>query len=198
MRFFKFGKRNSQISSNTEKRPVTERPPNTKTPVVPSAQKEIHKPVVSSLPENKKEDIADFFTINIYDIFQYDPKPVRKGKGANGCPVEIFEVTLSEPELSTFFKVEILQYENKQYDLVFISKINEIKDDLKEFIDFSCEAFGPDFMNKGSFHANDLRDAVLGVFSRIWYNKARIDNTSFTLTLILFNITPKQEKIIRY
>jgi hypothetical protein len=192
MRFFKFGKRNSQTSSNIKKELVTEGSPNTEIPVAPPAQKEIHKPFVPFPSKNKKEkeDIADFFIINIYDIFKYDPKPVRKDKGANGRPVEIFEATLPEPELSTFFKVEILQYENKQYDLVFISKTNEIRDDLKEFIDFSCKAFGPDFMQKGSFHANDLRDAALGVFSRIWYNKVRIDNTSFTLTLILFNITP--------
>jgi hypothetical protein len=185
MRFFKFGKHNSQTSSDIEKEPVAEGPPNTKTPVEPTVQKE-------------KEDIADFFTIKIYDIFQYNPKPVGKGKGANGRPVEIFEVSLPEPELSTFFKVEIRQYENKQYDLVFISQTNEIRDELKEFIDFSLEAFGPDFMNKRSVNANDLRDAALGVFSRIWYNKARIDNTSFALTLILFDITPEQEKIIRY
>jgi hypothetical protein len=194
MRFFKFGKRDSQTSSNPEKEPVTEGPPNTNTPVVLPVQEETYLPPVSLPPEKEKEDMADFFTINIYDIFQYDPKPVKKGKGTNGRPVEIFEVLLPEPELSTFFKVEILQYENKHYDLVFISRTNEVRDDLKEFIRFSCEVFGPDFMNKGSFNANDLRDAALGVFSRIWYNKARIDNTSFALTLILFNITPGQER----
>jgi hypothetical protein len=193
MGFFKFGKQHSQTSSNTEKAPETERPLSIETPVTPPVQKEIPTPL-PSLPSEKKEkeDVADFFTVNIYDIFKYGPEPVRKGKGANGHPVEIFELELPELELSAFFKVEIHQYENKKYDLVFISNTNEAGDRLKQFIDFSGKAFGPDFMQKGSFNANDLRDAALGVFSRIWYNKVRIENTSFTLTLTLYGITPER------
>lgn len=191
MGFFKFRKNNSQTSLNIKKEPVTEKTQNVETPVVLPIQREIPKPVVFSPKKQKeKEDIADFFTVNIYDIFKYDPKSVRKGRGSDGCPIEIFELELPELELSTFFKVEILQYENKQYDLVFISNIDEIRDDLRSFIDFSCKAFGLDFMKKGSIGANDLRDAALGVFSRIWYNKVRIENTSFTIALTLYGITP--------
>ncbi|MDR1160877.1 MAG: hypothetical protein LBK45_00920 [Tannerellaceae bacterium] len=141
-------------------------------------------------PEKAVEDIADFFSVNIYDIFKHNPKSVRRGKGANGHPMELFALELPKLELSTFFRVLILQYENKRYDLVFISNTNEASDSLKKFIDFSCKAFGPDFMRKGSFNANDIRDAALGVFSRIWYNKARIENASLTLTLTLYGITP--------
>ncbi|MDR1203073.1 MAG: hypothetical protein LBL58_15785 [Tannerellaceae bacterium] len=194
MGFFKFGKHHSQTSSNTEKEPATERPLHIETPVTPPVQKEIPTPVASSPPKKKKEeeDVADFFTVNIYDMFKYEPVSVRKGKGANGHPVEIFELELPELELSAFFKVEIHQYENKRYDLVFISKTNEAGDRLKQFIDFSGKAFGPDFMQKGNFNANDLRDTALGVFSRIWYNKVRIENASFTLTLTLYGITPER------
>jgi hypothetical protein len=194
MGFFKFGKHHSQTSSNTEKEPETEEPLRIETPVTtPPVQKEIPAPP-AFLPSKKKEeeDVADFFTVNIYDIFKYEPKPVRKGKGANGHPVEIFELELPELELSAFFKVEIHQYENKRYDLVFISHTNEAGDRLKQFIDFSGKVFGPDFMQKGSFNDNDLRDAALGVFSRIWYNKVRIENTSFTLTLTLYGLTPER------
>jgi hypothetical protein len=194
MGFLKFGKHHSQTSSNTEKEPETERPLNIETPVTPPAQEDIPKPSAAPLPSKKKEeeDVADFFTINIYDIFKYEPRPVRKDKDANGHPVEIFELELPELELSAFFKVYILHYENRQYDLVFVSNINEAGESLKKFIDFSCKAFGPDFMQKGSFNANDLRDAALGVFSRIWYNKVRIENTSFTLTLTLYGIRPER------
>ncbi|MDR1624393.1 MAG: hypothetical protein LBS04_05410 [Tannerellaceae bacterium] len=194
MGFFKFGKHHSQTSSDTKKELETERPLNIETPVTPPVQKEISNPLPPLPPEKEKEeeDIADFFIVDIYDIFKYNPKSVRKGKGANGRPVEIFELELPELELSTFFKVEILHYENKRYDLVFASNTNKAGDCLKKFIDFSCKTFGPDFMQKGSFNANDLRDAALGVFSRIWYNKARIENTSFTLTLTLYGITPEK------
>ncbi|MDR1402275.1 MAG: hypothetical protein LBJ60_01055 [Tannerellaceae bacterium] len=192
MGFFKFKKQDSQTSSNIKKELVNEKFPIVETPDVPPVKKEISKPFVYPPPRRKKEkeDIADFFTVSIYDIFKHNPESVRKGRGTNGCPVEIFELKLSELELSTFSKVEILRYENKQYDLVFISRTNEIRDNLKNFIDFSCKAFGPDFMQKGSFNANDLRDAALGVFSRIWYNRARIENSSFTIALTLYALTP--------
>ncbi|MDR0748779.1 MAG: hypothetical protein LBF62_04320 [Tannerellaceae bacterium] len=193
MKLFKFRKQHPQTLSETQKEIETETPLNVEPPVV--------IPPVSPLPPEKEkekeedkeeEDIADFFTIDIYDIFKYNPISVRKGKGVNGYPVEIFELELPGLELSTFFKVEILHYENKRYDLVFVSNTNAAGDRLKKFIDFSCKVFGPDFMQKGSFNADDLRDATLGVFSRIWYNKARIENTSFTLTLTLYGITPEK------
>lgn len=192
MGFFKFRKQNSQTPSNIEKEPVIERFPNIETPpVVPSVQQEIPRSFTPSPKKKKeKENVADFFTVNIYDIFKHEPKSIREGRGSNGYPVEIFELKFSGLELSTFFKAEIHQYENKHYDLVFISNVNEIRDTLKEFIDFCCKTFGPDFMNKGSFNKNDLRDAALGVFSRIWYNKARIDNSAFIITLTLYDINP--------
>jgi hypothetical protein len=196
MRFFKFGKHHPQVSSNTKKEPETERPLNIETSVTHPIQEEISNPSPPLAPEKEKEeeekDIAYFFTVDIYDIFKYNPKSVRKGNGADGRPVEVFELELPELELSAFFKVEILQYENERYDLVFISNTNEVGDRLKKFIDFSCKTFGPDFMKKGSFNANDLRDAALGVFSRIWYNKARIENASFALILTLYGITPEK------
>ncbi|MDR3141529.1 MAG: hypothetical protein LBU37_07390 [Tannerellaceae bacterium] len=200
MGLFKFGKHHSQTSSDTKKELETEGPLNIiiETPVMPPIQKEISDPLPPPPPEKKKEkkeeeDIADFFTVNIYDIFKYNPESAGKGKGANGHPAELFELELPELELSAFFKVEILRYENQRYDLVFASNTNEIGDRLKKFIDFSCKAFGPDFMRKGSFNANDLRDVPLGVFSRIWYGKARMENTSFTLTLTLYGITPGEQ-----
>jgi hypothetical protein len=200
MGFLKFGKHQSQTSPNTEKELETESPLSIETPVAPPVPEEIPAPVVSLPPEKEKEkekekeeeDVADFFTVNIYDIFKYEPVSIRKDKGANGRPAEIFELELPELELSVFFKVEIHLYENKCYDLVFISRTNEASDRLKQFIDFSGKVFGPDFMQKGSFNANDLRDAALGVFSRIWYNNVRIENTSFTLALTLYGILPER------
>lgn len=193
MGFFKFRKQHSQTSSDIKKQPVIQRPSNIETPIVPPIQQEIPKPFIPTPKKKKeKEDIGDFFTINIHDIFKHNPKPIGERKGNNGKPVNVFELKFPELELDTFFKVNILQNEDQRYDLEFISNINEIRDNMKEFIDFARKTFGLDFMNKGAVNENDSRDTALGVFSRIWYNNARIENKTFTITLTLYNITPSK------
>ncbi|MDR0430537.1 MAG: hypothetical protein LBH58_08700 [Tannerellaceae bacterium] len=188
MGFFNFKKK--RTSSTIQEKLKIETPANIESPTIQPEQKEKTKPHVPTPPKRKKEkkDVADFFTVNIYEIFKHEPISVGNGTGTNGQPVEIFSFKLPDLELNTFYKVNILKYADNHYDLVFISNINDIRNELKEFVDFCMKTFGNDFMNKGSVNKDDFRDATLGVFSRVWYGNACLENPNFAITLTLFDV----------
>lgn len=192
MGFFNFKKKQTKTSSDIQEEPNVEISMNSETPIVQPVHEEtpkVHTPNISK-KKKEKEDISDFFNINVYDVFKHDLKAVGSGKGSNGQPVEIFSFKLPNLELNTFYKINVFKYANGHYDLVFISNINIIRDELKEFVDFSCKTFGNDFMNKKSVNQDDFRDVTLGVFSRVWYGNARLENPNFTITLTLYDIAP--------
>jgi hypothetical protein len=155
------------------------------------AERTLNWPPAAAHKEERKEDFGDFFKVNIYDIFRYKPVPAETNEPAEGKSAGKYTLALNEPELATFSQADIIRYGNGNYDLVFSSEINEVNEDVKAFIDFCVQKLGPDFMHKEAFTASDAQDALLGVFSRVWYNEIRIDNVYFTLTLTLFDITPE-------
>jgi hypothetical protein len=163
-------------------------------PIIPFVVEEKIQPleIVVSQKEEKKEkdDFGDFFSINIYNIFQYNPALTGKKEGAAGKGIEIYTLKLNGLELSTFHQVDVIRYENGHYDLVFSSSVTEIKDDLKAFIHFCVDNLGPDFMQKEGFTAKDAQDIGLGVFSRVWCENIRIENVYYTLSMTLYDITP--------
>ncbi len=133
--------------------------------------------------KNKKENIADFFKIDIYNIFKYDLVLTHQSTSN-----ELYTLHLKDIELDTFNHIDVNKYGNGSYDLIFKSKTNYIGIELKQFIDFCIEKLGSDFMNKKSITEDDQRDATLGVFSRLWYNKIKIENLDFTISLTIYNI----------
>ncbi|MDH6305066.1 hypothetical protein M2459_001803 [Parabacteroides sp. PF5-5] len=195
MGFFNFRKQEKQELANNTQEKEQETIPEVQTPVQPPLQKEILKPdipfISNSKKKKEKDDINGFFSIDIYNIFKHNPELTEKHASIDGKTAEAYTLKLPNLELSTFFKVEIFKFEDGHYDLFFLSNVNEIRDDLKEFCTFCATSLGPDFMNKGSINDKDYRDAALGVFSRIWSNKVTIDNLYFTICLRLSNITPQ-------
>ena len=201
MGFFNFKKKEQGVSTPTtpdfQKVTVTEPSPEEETliAVTPPLPEEMPKPtridtIGKKEVKTEKEDINDFFSLDIYDVFQYEPKHVGKDKGVYGNPVELFSLQLPELQLSTFHAVKILRYSNGHYDLVFDSATSEINDVLRELVDFCSNTFGVDFMRKGSINDKDLCDARLGAFSRIWHESVRLENPSFKMALTLYDITP--------
>ncbi|MDR2810496.1 MAG: hypothetical protein LBB84_08100 [Tannerellaceae bacterium] len=150
---------------------------------------------VQSLSDNKKkqkDDACDFFHIDIYNIFKHNPEFFEKGESTDGRPIDKYILPLKTPELSVFLQVNISKYENGRYDLHFLSKSNEIPQELKDFIEYCADVLGADFMQKKYFSEDDVRDLRLGVFSRVWRREIRIENIYFTLSLTLFNIPPQE------
>ncbi|MDR1938417.1 MAG: hypothetical protein LBQ73_07955 [Tannerellaceae bacterium] len=138
--------------------------------------------------KRQKDDACDFFTIDIYNIFKHEPELVEKYDYAEGRPVEKYMLKLNTLELSVFNHLDILKYENGNYDLVFTSKTNEVSNDLKEFLEYCTGVLGVDFMQKGNFSDGDVRDLRLGIFSRVWRRQIRIENVYFTLSMTLWDI----------
>jgi hypothetical protein len=145
-------------------------------------------------PVKKKPEgfACEFFNVSIYDIAQHNPELVEKGIDAHGHATEIYSLNLAEPEMALFHHVDVRKYANGNYDLRFTSQRNELTEEVSDFVDFCIEALGPDFMRKTNICNDDVRDMRLGVFSRIWAGRVRIENIDFTLSLTLYNIEPKQ------
>ncbi|GHT36383.1 hypothetical protein AGMMS49574_28020 [Bacteroidia bacterium] len=199
MGFFNSTKKNAQVSpqeeaNKNESAQVQVSPLLSPSPVPIPVQAVVEetKKKAKLLPwKEKKEEFRGFFKINIYSIFKYNPVLTGEKEKVMGKWVETYSLLLDEPELASFQQVKILKYENGHYDLVFSSTQQAISSELKEFINFSVEQLGPDFMHKGEFTDADANDIALGAFSRIWYNKLRIDNVYFTPSLTLYDITPE-------
>jgi|GEM_PF-2954815 len=191
MAFFKFKSQNKDQASKSDETEVRAAPL-VQLPSSPVLErKEMPRQQTPATKKKKeKESIGDFFTIDIYNIFRYEVKQVTDYPYLYRMPVEVYSFKPRDLELSTFFRVDVVKFESGNYDLIFRSNINEIREDLKTFVDFCITYLGPDFMNKGSIDEKDVRDASLGVFSRIWYNKMRIENLDFTITLTINDITP--------
>jgi hypothetical protein len=146
------------------------------------------------LPDKKKrqkDDIDDFFHVNIRNIFKHEPEFVEKYNDGNGKVVEKYMLGLQKPELSSFNQINILRYENGNYDLFFTGQTEVISEDMIDFVNYCADVLGDDFMRKKSFSEKDIRDMNLGVFSRIWHDRVRIENIYYTLTLTLYNICPQ-------
>ncbi len=190
MGLFNFKKQNKQKSPEPKHNPVQPTPVISQKPL-PDQEIQIEtkeeKPKFISQPRKKKDDISSLFKINIYDIFKYDPKLISnitiQGKSA-----EKYSYKLPDLELGTFYRVDIIKYNDGAYELIFVSNINEVRKELKEFIDFCVNKYGKDFMNKGEIVKEDYRDLPLGVFSRVWHNRLRLENLNYTISLTLYNL----------
>lgn len=63
-----------------------------------------------SIPlESKKEQLEDFFKIDIKDIFKYCPEYTHTEISATGNEMKHYRLRLKELELGIFFDMEILQ-----------------------------------------------------------------------------------------
>lgn len=185
MGFFNFWRKGKKETVKPQLKSLPAHPVEPIEPIEPKKPIEV-KPVKNDRP-TPLPALCDLFRINICNIFKYEPKLIEETT-AGGKPVKKYSLKLPELELSTFYKAEIIQHNDGTYDLVLQSNVNEIRKGLADFIDFCTREYGPDFMHKGSVADSDYRDVPLGVFSRIWYNKLRIENTYFTISLTIYNV----------
>jgi hypothetical protein len=173
---------------------------NANTYPIPSPEVYATRPIVPPPPpppekkKRQKDDISDFFDVDICNIFKHEPEPADSKGAAGGEPVSKYVLGLTKPELSVFNRVDIFLHAGGSYDLHFTGNSETISDDLIAFVNYCAGKLGPDFMQKKAFSENDARDMWLGVFSRIWNGRMRIENIHFTLSLTLYNIHPKQER----
>jgi hypothetical protein len=195
MNFFKFNKSDVQkkeVTMQPTVHPFTQQRVSFQEPAV--ARQEPSVQPLSGNKKNQKDDACDFFNIDIYNIFKHNPEFLEKGENAEGRPVERYILPLEIPELSIFRQVNVSKYENGRYDLHFLSKSNEVPQELKDFIEYCADVLGPDFMQKKYFSDDDVRDLRLGVFSRVWRRQMRIENINFTLSLTLLDIPPQTSR----
>ncbi|MDR1645470.1 MAG: hypothetical protein LBS05_06580 [Tannerellaceae bacterium] len=143
--------------------------------------------------KKNKDDACDFFHVNIYDIFRHEPEFVEKCTDNNDRMLEKYILKLANPELSAFDQIHILKYENGNYDLHFTGHARDVNDEIIEFINYCTDVLGIDFMHKGNFSENDIRDLKLGAFSRVWPTQIRIENVYYTLSLTLYDIPTQKQ-----
>jgi hypothetical protein len=193
MKFFKFTKQEVQeqqeVIMQPTVQPFAQQRPSMQEPV---ARQEPLAPVLSDNKKKQKDDACDFFHIDIYNIFKHNPDFVEKSEDADGQVVEKYTLPLRTPELSVFIQVNVTRYANGRYDLHFLSKTNEVSQELIEFVNYCADVLGSDFMQKGHFSDKDVRDIRLGVFSRVWRREIRIENIYFSLSLTLYGIPPQE------
>ena len=146
------------------------------------------------LKSNTKEKVEDFFQIDIHDIFRYNPEYLGEEENDIGSRFKKYRLMLNNPELSMFSEVQINEFGNNDQTLIFVSKENVISKDLKKFISFCTNKFGPDDLNEGEITERDIDYIQKGIFSRMWTkNNVWVDNNSNgEMLLTLFSVKMKQ------
>lgn len=120
--------------------------------------------------EPLKNDISDFFKIDICDIFKYNP--VFEGTELNsaGSRIDKYSLRFKELEMNMFFEVEIIKFQSGEYNLNFKGNTNIISEEAKEFIKFVFQQFGYDDNGKGNITSSDYQDAQNEMFDRWWHH----------------------------
>jgi hypothetical protein len=160
-------------------------------PIAESEKRSFVRPAFSApAPVIKKKSLADFFKLNIHDISSYLSDTSLATSGKSGLKQYAF--ALKEPELGLFDRAELSLHADGSYDIVFHGKGNELNASLRALIAFCAENWGDDFMKKGAVANEDANDLNMGIFSRFWMNRLRVDNVYFTMTLTLYNLKPEK------
>ena len=76
---------------------------------------------------SKKNELKDFFKIDIENIFKYNPQFSHSEKTESGNEVQHYNLQLKELELELFYEIEILKVGENEFNLVFKGKNNTIR-----------------------------------------------------------------------
>ena len=145
------------------------------------------------LKDNDKNEISDFFKIDINNIMSYKPEFISSSKNTTGYDVKKYLLNLPQPELSIFNKLEILDVSKENYNLIFKSSIKTMSKGLIEFVNFCVDKFGIDMSGEGKIHAPI---SYGDQFTRMWNNGIMIDNTE-GFSIILHGIKKEPNDIIK-
>lgn len=143
----------------------------------------------SSQEEKPKNDISDFFKIDINNIFQYNPEYKYSETSVTGNEVKHYNLRLMKLEMGIFYEIEILEVGENELNLVFKGRNNSLTEDLKSFIEFCASKFGLDNMGYGSIEESDYTNIQMNTFSRMWKH-VWIDNISqdYRISMTIFGI----------
>ena len=138
---------------------------------------------------SKKNELKDFFKIDIENIFKYNPQFSHSEKTESGNEVQHYNLQLKELELELFYEIEILKVGENEFNLVFKGKNNTITKDLKALVNFCYKKYGSDSMGNGIIVDSDLADAKNHLFLRLW-GEVMISNHygDNNIGMTLFNI----------
>lgn len=133
---------------------------------------------VSESPKTMKENLEDFFKIDLNHIMDYEPSFSHTRTNAFGREVRYYHLILEELELGLFSELEILEVKEGEYNITFKGKYNLLTKELVDFLNFYTDKYGLDEMGCGGIEQSDYHYIDSHLFSRMWKN-LMIDNNSF-------------------
>lgn len=143
-----------------------------------------------------KNDISDFFKIDINNIFKYDPVYLHTEINVCGSEVKHYRLYLKEIELGLFGGIEIIETGENEYNIVFEGVNNTLTKELKEFIKFCSDKFGVDSNGYGEIHSLDYTYIDKNLFSRMWDDVWIDNNSSENISMTLFALPKSTENNI--
>lgn len=138
--------------------------------------------------EDSKNDISDFFKVDINNLFKYSPVYSHSETTSFGNEVKHYNLKLKELELGLFFEIEVIKVGENEYNIVLKGIKNEMTSNLSKFISFCTKKYGLDMNGNGVVTKSEYEDIKDNVFSRMW-NKVWIGNmTSDNIEMIIFSV----------
>lgn len=128
-------------------------------------------------PKVQKENIEDFFKIDLKNIMEYKPIFTHSDLNEAGREVKYYNMRLKELELGLFYDLNIAEVEEREYNITFKGRNNSITKELSDFLDFYTNKYGLDEMGCGKIEPSDYHYINSHLFSRMWMN-LMIDNNS--------------------
>lgn len=140
-----------------------------------------------------KTCISDFFSVDINNLYSYNPVLINKEISFTGNEVEYYSLRLKQLELNLFYEIEIVKVASNECNITFKGKSNIVSEELKQFISFYVKEHGLDNSGDGEITNNDILSAQSHRFSRMW-NNLFVDNIAKdTIELSIFGVTFKKE-----
>lgn len=129
----------------------------------------------SEKEKQKKNNISDFFHIDINNIFQYNPTYSHSENNVLGREIKHYKLRLKELELGIFYELNIIEVGENQLNVSFVGRSNILTNELKELVIFCADCYGLDNSGYGKIESKDYSDVERNLFSRMW-NKIWVTN----------------------
>ena len=124
-----------------------------------------------------KNEVEDFFKIDLKNIMKYKPAFLRSEINIVGREVKYYTLRLKELELGLFYELEIVEVMEGEYNITFKGRSNTITKGLSDFLNFYTNKYGLDETGLGKIEQADYYCLDTHSFSRIWKN-LMLDNNS--------------------
>lgn len=146
------------------------------------------------MSKNPKQNIEDFFKIDIHNLFEYNPEYIGTSTSVTGNEVTHYKLRLKELELGQFFEIEMIEPAAGEFNLIFKGRNNILTKEIEEFVAFCTNLYGLDDLGYGRIEDTDKIQASRNVFSRMWKDIWIGNMAAEKLEMTLFGI--KMNKIV--